>query len=424
MTRLAFDLGGLERPAVRRRPRSSRRSRSPPRRDTFASARLWDPRPLQDDASTSSRRCASTTTSPTSTRTATRSTTPSARSCSPAASWPSSRTRAPPAGSTSGSSTPTASASPWCPVNEVASEGQPTLLIGNLPPVSIAGRPDDHPAADLLRRAADARTSSPAPSRTSSTTRPARATRAARSGPRRAGRGRPGSRSTRPSCGCCSRPGSGPRPAHQRPGHERQPAAVPSHRWPTGWQLVAPFLRFDKDPYLVIDDSGRLVYIQDAYTTSDRFPDAQAFDPTALTGTGLGGDAFNYIRNSVKITMDAYDGTMHFYVADPDDPIIRAYEGVFPTLFEPLTAMPADLRAHLRVPEELFNVQTRIFGRYHVTDPPAVLPQGRPVDRADRHVERADPAVRGVLRRDAPAGRDRGSSSCSSSRWSRPAART
>ena len=73
---------------------------------------------------------------------------------------------------------------------------------------------------------------------------------------------------------------------------------------------------------------------------------------------------------------------MHFYVADPDDPIIRAYQGIFPTLFEPLTAMPADLQAHLRVPEELFNVQTRVFGRYHVTDTAAVLQDGRPVDRA------------------------------------------
>ena len=76
---------------------------------------------------------------------------------------------------------------------------------------------------------------------------------------------------------------------------------------------------------------------------------------------------------------------MHFYVADPDDPIIRAYEGVFPTLFEPLDAMPADLVAHLRVPEELFNVQTRMFGRYHVTDTAAVLPERRPVDRAAGH---------------------------------------
>ena len=132
--------------------------------------------------------------------------------------------------------------------------------------------------------------------------------------------------------------------------------------------LVAPFLRFDKDPYVVIDDAGRLVYVQDAFTTSDRFPNAQAFDPTSLGGTGLGSEPFDYIRNSVKITVDAYDGTMHFYISDPNDPIIRDYAAIFPKLFEPLSAMPADLRAHLRVPEELFNVQTRVFGRYHVTD--------------------------------------------------------
>jgi uncharacterized protein len=132
---------------------------------------------------------------------------------------------------------------------------------------------------------------------------------------------------------------------------------------------IAPFLRFDKDPYLVVDGSGRLVYIQDAYTTSDRFPNAQFFDPTTLDSTGIGPSGFNYIRNSVKITMDAYDGTMHFYVADPADPIVRAYEGVFPTLFTSMDQMPADLRDHLRVPEELFNVETRVFGRYHVTDP-------------------------------------------------------
>ena len=132
--------------------------------------------------------------------------------------------------------------------------------------------------------------------------------------------------------------------------------------------LVAPFLHFDKDPYVVIDGSGRLVYIQDAFTTSDRFPNAQAFDPSALGQSGLAGDPFNYIRNSVKITVDAYDGTMHFYVSDPNDPIIRDYAAIFPNLFEPLSAMPADLREHLRVPEELFNVQTRMFGRYHVTD--------------------------------------------------------
>ncbi|MFP5342038.1 MAG: UPF0182 family protein [Candidatus Limnocylindria bacterium] len=130
---------------------------------------------------------------------------------------------------------------------------------------------------------------------------------------------------------------------------------------------IAPFLEYDKDPYIVIDDDGRLLYIQDAYTTSDRFPHAQAFDPRVLEGTGLRGD-LNYIRNSVKITMDAYDGTMTFYVADPSDPLIRAYQGIFPTLFRSLDEMPSDLRDNIRVPEELFNVQTRVFGRYHVTN--------------------------------------------------------
>jgi len=133
--------------------------------------------------------------------------------------------------------------------------------------------------------------------------------------------------------------------------------------------LIAPFLRYDKDPYIVIREDGGLTYVQDAYTVSDRFPHAQGFFPAAeLEGTRLGAP-FNYIRNSVKITMDAYDGTMDFYVADDQDPLIRAYAGVFPTMFQPLSALPDDLRPHLRVPEELFNVQTRIFGRYHVRDP-------------------------------------------------------
>jgi uncharacterized membrane protein (UPF0182 family) len=132
---------------------------------------------------------------------------------------------------------------------------------------------------------------------------------------------------------------------------------------------IAPFLAYDKDPYLVIDGAGRLVYVQDAYTLSDRFPHAQHFSPTQLGDvTGLGVRDFNYIRNSVKITMDAYDGTMHFYIAESADPLIRAYAGIFPTLFRPIDEMPADLRDHVRFPEELFNVQTRMFGRYHVTN--------------------------------------------------------
>jgi uncharacterized membrane protein (UPF0182 family) len=132
---------------------------------------------------------------------------------------------------------------------------------------------------------------------------------------------------------------------------------------------IAPFLRYDKDPYLVISN-GKLYYIQDAYTLSDRFPNAQGFKGTDLpAGSGLARESFDYIRNSVKIVQDAYDGTLTFYDADPSDPIIRAYEGVFPGMFHPLTEMPADLQAHLRVPEELFDVQTRQYATYHVTDP-------------------------------------------------------
>ncbi len=133
-------------------------------------------------------------------------------------------------------------------------------------------------------------------------------------------------------------------------------------------QLIAPFLRYDKDPYIVIGADGNLYYIQDAYTVSDRFPDAQPFDPASLpAGTGLSGDSINYLRNSVKVVMNAYTGTMGFYAADPSDPILRAYEGVFPALFQPLDSMPSDLRGHVRIPEELFDVQTRVYATYHVT---------------------------------------------------------
>src|SRR5439155_26391820 len=116
--------------------------------------------------------------------------------------------------------------------------------------------------------------------------------------------------------------------------------------------LVAPFRRLDKDPYLVVTASGRLEYVQDAYTVSNRFPNAQPFDGSSLGDrSGLAGDTFSYIPNSVKIVSDAYDGTMTFYAMDPNDPILRAYEGIFPTLFTPADRMPADLREHLRVPE-------------------------------------------------------------------------
>jgi len=139
---------------------------------------------------------------------------------------------------------------------------------------------------------------------------------------------------------------------------------------------LAPFLRLDKDPYLVVNSSGRLNYVQDAYTTSANFPDANAYNPGSdSTTSGLAGSPFNYIRNSVKVVMDAYDGTTTLYVSDPTDPIIKAWQGVFPSLFKPISDMPADIRGdatnigHLRYPEDMFNAQTSMFEKYHVTDP-------------------------------------------------------
>jgi uncharacterized membrane protein (UPF0182 family) len=133
---------------------------------------------------------------------------------------------------------------------------------------------------------------------------------------------------------------------------------------------IAPFLRYDKDPYLVVRADGHLVYILDAFTTTDLYPNAEPLDPGQEETTNtLDGGPFNYIRNSVKVVMDAYDGTTTFYVADPSDPIINAWQGVFPDLFRPMSNLADDLRAHLRYPESMFNAQTSVFEKYHVTDP-------------------------------------------------------
>ncbi len=124
---------------------------------------------------------------------------------------------------------------------------------------------------------------------------------------------------------------------------------------------LAPFLEFDDDPYLVVVD-GKLWWIQDAFTTTGRFPYSQRT-----------GDAFNYIRNSVKVVVDAYTGDVTYYVIEPDDAIIQTYSRIFPTLFTPIDEMPAELRAHIRYPEELFNVQEFMFRTYHVTDARAIF---------------------------------------------------
>ncbi|MDP9441793.1 MAG: UPF0182 family protein, partial [Actinomycetota bacterium] len=136
-------------------------------------------------------------------------------------------------------------------------------------------------------------------------------------------------------------------------------------------RLAAPFLSYDSDPYPVIL-AGRIVWVQDAYTTTDRYPYAQSAETAGLRAGGdLGGGHFNYVRNSVKVTIDAYSGEMRFYLFDEGapDPLVRAYARAFPEMFSPASEMPEDLRSHLRYPEDLFRVQANMFGRYHVTDP-------------------------------------------------------
>jgi len=123
-------------------------------------------------------------------------------------------------------------------------------------------------------------------------------------------------------------------------------------------RLIAPFFRFDRDPYMVVTDDGRLVWMLDGYTTSDRYPYA---DPVR----GIG----NYIRNSVKVTVDAYHGAVRFYIADTTDPIVRAYGAAFPGLLRSLDTMPEDLRRHIRYPEDFFAIQARKFAVYHMENP-------------------------------------------------------
>ncbi len=130
---------------------------------------------------------------------------------------------------------------------------------------------------------------------------------------------------------------------------------------------LAPFLRFDSDPYPVISN-GRVTWVIDAYTTSDKYPYAQRADTGRMRATGLGQE-FNYVRNSVKAVVDGYDGSVHFYATDPSDPILRAYSSAFPKLFEEASGIPADLAAHFRYPQDLFRAQTNVWERYRLKTP-------------------------------------------------------
>jgi hypothetical protein len=126
-------------------------------------------------------------------------------------------------------------------------------------------------------------------------------------------------------------------------------------------QELAPFLTLDPDPYVVVGDDGRIYWLMDAFTTANTYPYARRYQ--------LADEPINYIRNSVKVVIDAYTGATTLYVFDAQDPVIAAYRRVFPSLFADAAAMPAGLRAHVRYPELLLQVQAAVFGLYHMTDP-------------------------------------------------------
>ena len=126
-------------------------------------------------------------------------------------------------------------------------------------------------------------------------------------------------------------------------------------------QVLAPFLTFDPDPYVVIGDGGRLFWMMDGFTTSETYPYSRHYR--------LDRAAINYMRNSIKAVVDAYDGSVSFYVFDDEDPIIAAYRGIFPALFKDASSMPPTLRKHVRYPELLLEMQAAVYGLYHMTEP-------------------------------------------------------
>jgi uncharacterized protein len=123
-------------------------------------------------------------------------------------------------------------------------------------------------------------------------------------------------------------------------------------------KAIAPFLLYDSDPYIVASDNGKLYWIMDAYTVSDRLPYSKPLK-----------NGINYMRNSVKVTVDAYDGKINFYLSDREDVVAKVYQAIFPGMFKPLQEMPAGLRAHVRYPKDFFKVQTSLYSIYHMKDP-------------------------------------------------------
>lgn len=124
-------------------------------------------------------------------------------------------------------------------------------------------------------------------------------------------------------------------------------------------KMITPYLSYDSDPYIVINDDGKLYWMMDAYTFTNKYPYSEPFDSNRN----------NYLRNSVKVTVDAYTGDMNFYIADEDDPIIKTYAAIFPDIYQPISEMPEGLRAHVRYPVDMFKIQANTYKTFHMTDP-------------------------------------------------------
>ena len=128
-------------------------------------------------------------------------------------------------------------------------------------------------------------------------------------------------------------------------------------------KILAPFLSFDSQPYSVVGKDGSLYWIHDAYTVSNMFPYSEPAKPNAIGG------GINYINNSVKVVINAYDGAVNYYVINPKDPLIQTFQKIYPKLFKPFDEMPEFLKEHIRYPTDLFNLQIEMYNTYHMTDP-------------------------------------------------------
>jgi hypothetical protein len=172
-------------------------------------------------------------------------------------------------------------------------------------------------------------------------------------------------------------------------------------------EAIAPFLSFNRDPYIVLS-GGRLYWLIEGYTTSAHFPYSKPYDPVEQIEYSSNEDTrtlqneatkefagANYIRNAVKVVVDAYDGSADFYVFEPDDPIIQVWRRIFPDLFKSASDMPADLRAHVRYPREVLLVQGLVNARYHMEDPVVCYNQEdlwmRATEKYDEQVQPVEP---------------------------------